>query len=263
MQESLDTGSSAGRIRATVRSAGIVVAGSLAGTLMPEVRELLQLALDAAGASFRCGGDDDRTPAQRRHDAMGEIAQFFLAHAPLAEDTGERPRIVVTVPYEMLTGALSEWEAKWARLDSGVRIAPDTARRLACDAEILPVVLGGRGEILDVGRARRDFPTAIRRAARLRDGNRCGYPGCRRKTVELHHILWWSRGGRTSLDNAVWLCAFHHWLVHEGGWTLVRDEDGGYTFTSPQGRIRRNPPPEGPPRNGGPPTGPPRHPVAA
>ncbi|HET7530411.1 MAG TPA: DUF222 domain-containing protein [Mycobacteriales bacterium] len=95
-------------------------------------------------------------------------------------------------------------------------------------------------EVLDLGRTHRHFSAASRRAAWIRDGGCCAFPRCRRKVVELHHIIWWSHGGRSDLDNAVWLSAYHHWLVHEGGWSLRRNADGGYTFSNPCGveRIR-------------------------
>ena len=210
--------------------------GSLSGTLTPEALEKLRLALRAA--SEPAGPDDNRSVTQRMHDGLVEIADFYLAHAPLSDCAGERPRVVVTMSLDTLLDKLS---TEWGLLDSGVKIGPETARRLACDAEVIPAVLGARGEVLDVGQASRTFTTAIRRAAKLRDGAHCVYPRCSRRIVELHHIVWFSHGGRTSLDNAAWLCAFHHWLVHEGGWSMRRDDDGGYTFTPPD-RCRRSSP---------------------
>lgn len=210
--------------------------GSLSGTLTPEGLEKLRLALRVASAP--AGPDDERTASARMHDGLIDIADFYLAHADLADSAGERPRVVVTVGLDTLLGRLQN---SWATLDSGIKIGPETARRLACDAEMIPAVLGARSEVLDLGHASRTFNAAIRRAARLRDGNRCVYPRCTRRAVECHHIIWWSRGGRTTLDNAAWLCAFHHWLVHEGRWTMRRDTDGTYTFTAPDGRQRTTP----------------------
>jgi hypothetical protein len=208
--------------------------GSLAGTLTPEVRSTLNQALQAAGAhADRRDPADKRTPAQARHDALGAIAAFYLAHADAAELNGERPRVVVTIDYQTLLGQL---ERKLPTLDTGAAISPATARRLACDAELLPAVLGSRSEPLDVGTSTRAWPAAIRRAAWLRDEGRCTYKGCRRHPRELHHIVWWSRGGPTSLDNAAWLCTFHHWLVHEGRWTLRRRSSGDLAFSPPAER---------------------------
>jgi hypothetical protein len=217
--------------------------GSLSGTLTPEATETLRLALQAA-AGVTGGGDagggtdgDDRTPAARRHDALAEIASFYLTHAENVDPVaGERPRVVVTMTYESLLRQLDAANDSSALLDSGVTIGPETARRLACDAEIIPAVLGSRSEPLDLGRASRSFSTSIRRAAALRQQNGCAYPGCQRPIRECHHIKWWSKGGPTSLGNAAWLCAFHHWLVHEGHWSMRLNADHTFTFTDPIGR---------------------------
>jgi hypothetical protein len=218
--------------------------GSLHGTLTAEVREKLQLVFDAAGQPV--GPEDTRSKAQRYHDVLGEVCDFFLSHAEtLSPVCSERPRVNVTIPLDVL---LEQAKDAWftATLGSGVSIGPDIARRLACDAGFLPVVLGGRSEIVDIGQATSAFTVAIRRAALLRDGGRCAFPRCRRGVVDLHHIVWFSRGGRTSLDNAAWLCAFHHWLVHEGGWELRRHGDGRYIWTSPDGGQHSLPPPRHP-----------------
>lgn len=208
--------------------------GSLSGTLTPEVCEKLDKALRAA--SQKAGPEDERTPRQRRHDALGEIAQFFLSHADISVDRGERPRVVVTMPLDILVDRLEQVadEVPWATLGAGVPLSPSTARRLACDADLIPAVLGAKSEVLDLGRSTRDFNAAIRRAALLRQGGRCAFPRCRRRVRECHHIVWWSLGGDSSLDNAAWLCAFHHWLVHEGRWKLRRDGDG-FVWTDPIG----------------------------
>src|SRR5207245_4512297 len=113
-----------------------------------------------------------------------------------------------------------------------------TARRLACDAAIIPVVLGTGSDVLDIGKVNHEFTTAIRRAAWIRDRGRCAFPGCRTRPIELHHIHFRRHRGATSLENAAWLCAFHHWLTHEGGWTLRRASHGGYQWTGPTGQQR-------------------------
>jgi hypothetical protein len=128
-------------------------------------------------------------------------------------------------------------------LDSGVEISPETARRLACDAEIIPAVLGSRGEVLDIGRATRVWSMSIRRAIKLRDGDGCVFPRCTRPRVDTHHMTEWARGGDTSADNGCFLCAFHHWLVHEQRWTVRREDNGDYTWTSPRGHVVTGPPP--------------------
>jgi len=201
---------------------------SLSGTLTPDVGARFEAALD--DASQRCGADDSRTPRQRRHDALGEIADAYFAQT---EPTfGGAPRtVIVTVDLATLEDQLRE---RWVSTPHGP-LAPETVRRLACDAEIIPVVLGGKGEVLDIGQANHEFTTAIRRAAYVRDGGSCVFPGCGNKCIELHHIVFRRHGGATSLDNAAWLCAFHHWLVHEGRWTLERHHEGGYLWTNTVG----------------------------
>src|SRR5205807_307459 len=119
---------------------------AISGTISPEVREALRVALDAAAALGPNDPDDDRSMAQRRHDALGDLATHYLAsHHKLADTAGERPRVIVTVDYATLMATLeSDARTKWAMLESGLRLSPEAARRLACDAEILPSVLGSR-----------------------------------------------------------------------------------------------------------------------
>ncbi|MGD6978730.1 MULTISPECIES: HNH endonuclease [Citricoccus] len=100
-------------------------------------------------------------------------------------------------------------------------ISPTTIRAWACDAELIPVVLGGEGEVLDLGRSRRLFTRTLRRAITARDGG-CTAPGCTIPApwCEAHHIEHWEHGGPTSVDNGVLLCSHHHHAVHAGGWTI-------------------------------------------
>ena len=136
---------------------------------------------------------------------------------------------------ETLENSLLE---KWFTLPSGTTISADTARRLACDAEIIPVVLGSNSEVLDIGQADHEFTVAIRRAAYARDGGRCAFPGCRTTILQLHHMIFRRHGGPTSLSNSAWVCGYHHWLVHEGRWTLRRQPDSSYLWTGPHGQQR-------------------------
>lgn len=203
---------------------------SVSGNLTPEVGSKFHAALDAASAPT--GPDDDRTPSQRRHDALGMISDTYLAQTQPSFNGAPRT-VIVTIDLATLEGRLRE---SWLSTPYGP-LAPETLRRLACDAELIPIVLGGRSEVLDIGVADHEFTTAQRRAAYQRDGGRCVFPHCRNKCVELHHIKFRRNNGPTSLDNAAWLCAFHHWLVHEGGWTLERqDTTSDYLWTNPFGK---------------------------
>jgi hypothetical protein len=98
---------------------------------------------------------------------------------------------------------------------------------LACDANIIPAVLGTRSEVLDLGRSQRNWNTAQRRARRIED-NGCGWPGCQTplQHCEIHHLAFWSRLGQTNHNNGLHLCRFHHWLIHHTTWKIWRNHDG-------------------------------------
>ncbi|WP_404386539.1 HNH endonuclease [Knoellia locipacati] len=98
----------------------------------------------------------------------------------------------------------------------GTILAPAVVRRLACDADVLPVVLGSEGEVLDLGRAVRLFSRGQRRALWTRDGG-CTYPGCDMPAgwSRAHHVVHWVDGGRSDLENAALLCQRHHTFVHD------------------------------------------------
>lgn len=100
-------------------------------------------------------------------------------------------------------------------LADGTPLSPETVRRIACDAQIIPVVLGSRGAILNQGRAERLFTTAQIRALWQRDGH-CSFPGCDAPAAwcDAHHLIHWVDGGTTNLDNATLLCPRHHSIVH-------------------------------------------------
>jgi hypothetical protein len=131
-------------------------------------------------------------------------------------------------------------------LDTGERLAPAVVRRLACDAKLIPGVLDSSGQPLDLGRERRLFTGAVRRALALRDGG-CSFPGCDRppKWCEGHHVVPWEENGLTCLSNGCLLCARHHHLIHEGEWRVRIAADGRPEFIppawiDPQRRARRN-----------------------
>jgi hypothetical protein len=95
-------------------------------------------------------------------------------------------------------------------------LAPAVVRQLACDADIIPVVLGSDGEVLDIGRAVRLFTKGQRRALWHRD-KQCTYPGCDMPAgwVQAHHVVHWVDGGPSDLSNAALLCQRHHTQVHD------------------------------------------------
>lgn len=199
----------------------------LSGTLDPEAAALLRAAIDPLSAPS--GPDDTRCAGQRRHDALADVCRLALRTDELPETGGDPAQLVVTASFDGLTRQLGA-----GALDVGLRLTPDTVRRLACDAAILPAVLGGAGQVLDVGRQRRLISGPLRRALVLRDGG-CSFPGCDRppRWCAAHHIRHWADGGPTSLDNAVLLCGHHHRHVHQSDWAVRLGGDGHPEFVPP------------------------------
>jgi hypothetical protein len=182
-----------------------------------------------AGEPFDRAVADDRTFEQRRADALVDVCRLVLSTGELPVNGGDRPQVVVTVPFEVLRGELGA-----ATLDTGERLSPAQARRMACDALILPAVLGGESQVLDVGRTRRLATGSLRRALVLRDGG-CAFPGCDRpaRWTDAHHIESWVDGGPTTLDNLVLLCRHHHRTLHRSEWTVRIGVDGHPEFIPP------------------------------
>lgn len=175
------------------------------------------------------GAPDLRDAETRQAAALVDIcAKASGPGAPSAR--GEPPHVSVTVSLDTLRGQLG---APPGMLGHGAPISASLARRLACDAKLIPVVLGGAGEPLDVGRATRTWPLAIRRAIEARDQG-CAMPGCDRPAAwcDIHHRTHWADGGTTSLANGVLVCARHHTLVHQDGWRIEL-VDGKPWFTPP------------------------------
>ncbi|MCG5441811.1 HNH endonuclease [Micromonospora sp. NIE79] len=199
----------------------------LSGILDGEAAGLLRAAIDPMTAPS--GPDDPRSPGQRRHDAFSDLCRLALRTGELPEHGGEPAQVVVTTSFETLARRLGA-----GTLDTGPQLTPETVRRLACDAAILPAVLGGSGQTLDVGRQRRLITGPLRRALVLRDRG-CAFPGCDRppRWCDAHHIHHWADGGSTSLTNAVLLCSHHHRHVHSGKWTVRLGGDGHPEFVPP------------------------------
>ena len=120
--------------------------------------------------------------------------------------------------------------------DGAIHVSAETSRRLACDASLVVMGHDGDGNVLDVGRKTRTIPTGIRRALLARD-TRCQFPGCTSRRCDAHHVVHWSDGGRTCLENLALLCRRHHRAVHEGGFTLTRHPDGSVIVHRPDGML--------------------------
>ena len=135
-------------------------------------------------------------------DALIQLVRTAQASASLPEGHGGVPTVVVTVDHDDLRKDLAG-----ATTTLGEDLDPATVRRLACDADLIPAVLGSGGRVLDVGRAHRLVTAAIWAALVVRDQH-WAFPGCRRPPVmcHAHHVVHWVAGGVTSLDNMVLLC---------------------------------------------------------
>ena len=180
------------------------------------------------------GGKDPRSASQRRGDAIVELARRALSAGDLPVQGSERPHVTVTMDLATLMNAA---HAYGGQLDWGGPICAETARKICCDAKVIPVVFGGDSQPLDVGRETRTVPRHLRRALVARDRG-CAFPGCDRLPgwADAHHVVHWSDGGPTELANLVLLCDHHHDVVHHTHWKVRIDRATGQpVFTDPWG----------------------------
>ncbi|MDQ0665561.1 hypothetical protein QFZ35_004059 [Arthrobacter ulcerisalmonis] len=207
---------------------------------------------------------DRRTRPQKQLDGIITAAKIALATNTLPTTGGNRPQIIATIHYQDLfptsttkpgtqTSAATETSTGTgtggeAGNGSGTGtgtgtgtgafaftgpVAAATLRKIACDADIIPALLGTRGEILDLGRKTRLFTPAQRTALTARDQG-CAFPNCTIPApwCEAHHITYWSQGGPTTTNNGVLLCSHHHHLIHKEAWTITTTQ-GTPTFIPP------------------------------
>lgn len=159
------------------------------------------------------GGPDLRPSDQRRGDALVTLVRRAVM-ASESVPTAPKAQLFLTLDWDQLrdrTGAATTIGG----LDAGTLLAPDTVRRIACDAAVIPIVLGADGEVLDWGRERRLFTPAQTKRLWLRDGG-CTFPGCSAppQWCDGHHLVHWADHGPTDLNNAALLCERHHTIVH-------------------------------------------------
>jgi Domain of unknown function (DUF222)/HNH endonuclease len=185
--------------------------------------------------------DDHRSAPQRQAEALADVCAQVLDRGEMPECGGRRPHLNVLIRLDDL-----ENRARAAMLDFGGKLSPESLRLLACDAAVVPIVMNGAGQPLDVGRATRTIPDGLRRAVAARDRG-CAHPGCDRPPswCEIHHVVPWEDGGPTSLENLVMLCRAHHRQMHFTEW-IVRIRDGLPEFIPPvwidlERRPRRKP----------------------
>jgi hypothetical protein len=183
-----------------------------------------------------CGHDgrDPRDHRARMFDALVEVCRLVQTADLLPQQHGARPRLTVLMDHVDLVAGLGVGVT-----EDGTEIPASAVRRLCCDAEVIPAVLGSAGEVLDVGRTSRLVTAAIWKGLVARDRN-CRFPGCRRPPLmcHAHHVKHWIDGGPTSLENLLLLCGHHHRLVHAGPWRVELEPGGNVGFLPPPGATR-------------------------
>jgi hypothetical protein len=191
---------------------------ALSGFLDPEASALVGSVLDEQQPPD--GNDDTRTRAQRRADALVLLCERARG--------GDLPMSRPIAGIE----AVFDHDGPRCEIAGFGPVALATAERLLCDCALGRVVMKGRSQLLVVGRRTRTVPDRLRRALVLRDEH-CQFPGCRAPAswCDAHHLVWWTKGGETNLDNCALLCRRHHVAVHEGGWKLARGPDARISVT--------------------------------
>jgi hypothetical protein len=183
----------------------------------PDLGDAAGVSEDVALAPTVLAGLDGFTRAQKLLAGLIGTCMIALNTGRLPDSGGHRAQVIVTTGYEQLAGLLTGG----ANAVFNGPVSAKAARPMACDAEIIPAVLGSRGEVLDLGRSQRFFNRATRRALVARDKG-CAFPGCTVPAfwTEAHHIVPWWAGGHTSVSNGVCLCILHHDLIEQGNWTI-------------------------------------------
>ncbi len=221
--------------------------GTVSGRFtLPEAQgAMLKTALDALAAPHQSVGAVDAATGEKNEIGFGQSYPQRLGHAfatliehlpadRLPSNGGVSAVVTVNLDLETLLGGL-----KAAGLSDGTRISAAQARRLACTAQIVPMVLAGTSLPLDLGSAHRYFNRTSRRAMEKRDGG-CTAPGCDRDSrwCEAHHLTPYALSKTTDVRDGALLCSFHHHRVHDQGWAgRVSPRDGHVEWKPPGSSI--------------------------
>lgn len=191
----------------TAQDGSLLISGVLDPVGGAAVRSALEPLAQPSGAH------DDRTREQRNADALVERVSG-----------GVPASLQITATVETLVGKPG---APAGEVEFTLPISADSVQTMACDCNVTRVLLSQESLVVDVGRSKRVINGSLRKALSVRDGH-CRWPGCERPAslCDGHHLVHWVHGGATDLDNLVLLCKRHHRMVHEGGWQLVRDDEG-------------------------------------
>ena len=209
----------------------------LSGVLGNETGQVLATALRLAETP-NGEGEEPRTAAGRRADALGDICRFFFDHQNDHPGGRHRPHLNVVVDADDLAAG------RPGRFVDGSSLSGAATQRLACDAAVHGAVVEGLSTILDYGTATRTVPPPLWNALVVRDEH-CRFPGCDRPPTwcDGHHVRCVEYGGRTRLENLVLACRRHHVLLHTPVWRAHLDDDGTFAVTNPYGGVRTTAPP--------------------
>ncbi|XAS73357.1 DUF222 domain-containing protein [Micrococcaceae bacterium Sec5.1] len=183
---------------------------------------------------------DRRSRPMKLLDGLVGACAVAMTTGKLPANGGLRPQLTLTIDER----DLFERRTDHQRLSTGTAtflgpMHPNTIRKIACDADILPVLLGTDSRVLDIGRTTRIFPPHIRKAITARDGG-CAFPDCTMPApwCEAHHITYWSHGGTTGTENGTLLCSHHHHVIHKEQWRI--DMNTGVPWFTPPPHIDPN-----------------------
>jgi len=210
------------------------------GVLDPETGAALASALEAARKHLARSASSEPSLGRKwvptsvkNVAALRHLLGLALQNKKMPTATGGIPvQVVVTTSIESLRAKLGDVDVDAAELAGHHQIPAATARRLACDCDVLPVVMNSESQVLDVGRKTRLISPQLRLAIELRDSH-CRWPDCESTIQEIHHIVFWSRGGATDRSNLVGLCRAHHHTVHERGFELTGNANGRIEVRAP------------------------------
>jgi hypothetical protein len=192
------------------------------GLLTAEVTAMWQAILDSLAAPIPSddGLPDDRSPAQRRHDALAEAAQRLLRSGSLPASGGSPVTVLARTTMTELKNGIGV-----AVTGHGATVSISTLLQMAADAHVIPVICTETDGVLAYGRGRRLASRGQRLALAARDGG-CSFPGCARPAAwtEVHHVTDWADGGNTDIDQMCLLCRYHHREFARRGWQVVMDD---------------------------------------
>jgi hypothetical protein len=204
----------------------------LSGHLSAEDAAVVEAAIAAASRDFDPSELPLPSAAERRGAALVDVCRWFLDNcSSISSGSRSRPHVSVVGLKELASGGPGQ-------LANGTPVPGRTTEWLSCDSELHRIVTAGRSTVLDYGSSVRTISPALWAALVVRDRH-CRHPGCDRPPgwCDAHHVVHFSKGGPTRLDNLVLGCTRHHHQWHDQGWQLTLARDGTLTLVSPNGLV--------------------------